>query len=338
MKKPLSLLFVGLITCLLIGVTALSVSTGASQSLPGQVELTLAHSLDQNHPVHLALEFMKERLAEKSSGTMRLAIRPNGQLGAETECVSLVQRGILSMTKVSAAPLENFIPEMAVFGLPYLFEDEEHFWRVLHSEMGTELLEAGTASGLRGICYYDAGARSFYTLSKPILQPDDLRGLLIRVQESPTSIAMIEALGGSPTPVDFGDLYSALQQGVVDGAENNPPSFYTNRHYEVCKHLSLDQHTRTPDILLISEKWWQRLDSQQQRWVAEAAAESAEYERKLWSEKTREALEKSEEQGVTIHQPDLQLFRERVKSMVDSYSGTPTGDLIKRIQDLGESS
>ncbi|MCO6046263.1 TRAP transporter substrate-binding protein [Aeoliella sp. ICT_H6.2] len=335
MSKTVSLLLVGCATCLLLAIAAVAVATGAAMAPADRVELKLGHSLDQNHPVHLAMEFMKERLAEKSSGTMILEIRPNGQLGAETECLSLVQRGVLAMTKTSAAPLENFVPEMAVFGIPFLFEDEAHFWRVLHSDLGNDLLEAGADSGLRGLSYYDAGARSFYTISRPIMTPEDLKGLLIRVQESPTSIAMIESLGGSPTPVDFGDLYTALQQGVVDGAENNPPSFYTNRHYEVCKHLSLDQHTRTPDVLIISQRWWQRLTPQQQQWLAEAAQESAEYERKLWQEKTQEALAGAEERGVTIHHPDLEPFRQSVSSMVESYAGTPTGDLIEKIQAMG---
>lgn len=335
MSKNFSLLLVGVAACLLVALSAVSVVTGAVTSPTESVELKLGHSLDQNHPVHLAMEYMKQSLAEKSGGTMILEIRPNGQLGAETECLSLVQRGVLAMTKTSAAPLENFVPEMAVFGIPYLFEDEEHFWQVLHSDLGRELLDTGAESGLRGLCYYDAGARSFYTTSRPIMTPEDLQGLLIRVQESPTSIAMIEALGGSPTPVDFGDLYTALQQGVVDGAENNPPSFYTNRHYEVCKHLSLDQHTRTPDVLIISERWWKRLTAQQQQWLSEAAQESAEYERGLWHEQTQEALAGAEERGVTIHHPDLKPFRQAVSAMVKSYSGTPTGDLIEQIQAIG---
>ncbi|WP_425399399.1 TRAP transporter substrate-binding protein [Aeoliella sp.] len=335
MSKTVSLLLVGCAACLLIAVSAVSFVAGASTTPTDTVELKLGHSLDQTHPVHLAMEFMKERLAEKSSGTMILEIRPNGQLGAETECVSLVQRGVLGMTKVSAAPLENFVPDMAVFGIPYLFEDEEHFWRVLHSQLGRELLEAGAEKGLRGLCYYDAGARSFYTISQPVMKPEDLQGLSIRVQESPTSIAMIEALGGSPTPVDFGELYTALQQAVVDGAENNPPSFYTNRHFEVCKHLSLDEHTRTPDVLIISERWWQRLTPQQQQWLTEAAEESAEYERELWKEKTQEALAGAKERGVTIHQPDLEPFRQSTSEMVKSYAGTSTGDLIEKIQAMG---
>ncbi|QDU55891.1 TRAP transporter substrate-binding protein [Aeoliella mucimassa] len=336
MAKSTSLMAVALLAALFAATAVYAFRTGATVSTSEPHTLKLGHSLDQGHPVHAALEFMAERLDEKSSGTLRMEVIPNGQLGAETECVSLVQRGVIAMTKVSAAPLENFVPEMAIFGVPYVFEDEQHYWRVLESDLGRELLLAGEKQGLHGLCYYDAGARSFYTVSKPILEPADLAGLLIRVQESPTSIAMVEALGGSPTPVDFSDLYTNLQQGVLDGAENNPPSFYTNRHYEVCKQYSLDEHTRTPDLLVISQRWWSRLNTQQQQWLAEAAAESAEFERQLWKEKTEEALTKSKEKGVEVYTPDLQAFREQVKPLLESYRGSRVGDLIDRIQKMAD--
>ena len=337
MGRSLSLLLVGFALGAVVATVAFALLTGKGNSRiqgpANTVVLKLAHSLDQQHPVHLSMEFMAERLARKSGGQLVVEIAPNGQLGGETECVSLVQRGALALTKVSTAPLETFVPEFAVFSVPYIFDDEEHFWRVLDGELGAELLSAGEETGIRGLCYYDAGARSFYTVDRAILKPDDLRGLLIRVMESPTSMAMVEALGGSPTPVDFGELYTALQQGVVDGAENNPPSFYSNRHYEVCKEYSLDQHTRTPDILLISQKRWERLTPQQQTWVSEAADESAQYQRRLWSEKTAEALAEAEKMGVTIHHPDQVPFQESVKPMLASYDGTAVGDLIARIRE-----
>jgi tripartite ATP-independent transporter DctP family solute receptor len=158
------------------------------------------------------------------------------------------------MTKTSAAPMEGFVPEMAIFGIPYVFRDNDHCWRVLESEIGRQLLAAGQSVGLHGLCYYDAGSRSFYTIDRPILVPDDLRGLKIRVQQSKTAMDMVEALGGSPTPIPWGELYTALQQRMVDGAENNPPSFHSNRHFEVCKHLSLDEHTIVPDILVSARR------------------------------------------------------------------------------------
>ncbi|MFN9981042.1 MAG: DctP family TRAP transporter solute-binding subunit, partial [bacterium] len=176
-------------------------------------------------------EFMAQRLREKSGGTVEIQIFPNSQLGSETECIELLQQGALAITKTSAAPLEGFVPELALFGVPYIFRNEEHYWKLINSDLGKQLLAAGETKGIRGLCYYDAGARSFYTVNRPILKPSDLGGLKIRVQQSKTAMDMVQALGGSPTPVPFGELYTALQSSMVDGAENNAPSFYTNRHY-----------------------------------------------------------------------------------------------------------
>ena len=189
----------------------------------------------------------------------RQDIYPSGQLGAERELIELLQIGSLAMTKVSTAPLESFVPEMKIFGIPYVFRDAEHRWKVLNGSIGKQLLLAGEPFFLRGMCYYDAGSRSFYSMDKPIKSPADLEGLKIRVMKSITAVNMVQALGGSPTPIPWGELYTALQQGVVDGAENNPPSFFFSRHYEVCKYYSLDEHTAVPDILLMSTVIWYRL-------------------------------------------------------------------------------
>ena len=293
--------------------------------------LKLGHSLDQNHPVHKAMIFMAEKLHEKSAGRLQLQVFPNGQLGAETELIEQLQRGALAMAKTSTAPLESFIPEMAVFGVPYVFRDEEHFWTVLEGETGKLLLEACLAKGLRGLCYYDAGARSFYSIDRPILSPSDLRGLKIRVQKSKTAMDMVAALGASPTPVPYGELYTALQQKMVDGAENNPPSFFNSRHFEVCKHLSLDEHTRVPDLLLMSEMKWKSLSTQEQQWVQSAAEESARYQRQLWKEGIDRVTEALVDEGVTIHTPEKMTFAKRVSSMHQQYRGSIVGELLTRI-------
>jgi tripartite ATP-independent transporter DctP family solute receptor len=296
--------------------------------------LKLAHSLDTQHPVHAAMVKMKTRLEELSGGRVTLEIYPSEMLGSETQCIEQLQNGVLAMTKTSASPMEGFIPTMAVFSLPYVFRDRDHFWRVLDGELGKGLLLAGESKNLRGLCYYDAGSRNFYTKDKPILTPDDLRGLKIRVQNSKTSMDMIKALGGAPTPIAWGELYTALQQGVVDGAENNPPSYYTNRHLEVCKYFSMDGHTRVPDILVISTKVWKSLSPHVQQWLQTAADESSLFQRKLWAEKTEEALKLSQEEGVEVVYPDQAPFAAKVAPMLDSYNGTPVGDLLRRIREV----
>ena len=299
---------------------------------PKKVVLKLSHVLDQSHPVHEALLYMAKRLDEKSGGRMEIQVFPNGQLGSETESIEQVQRGALAMVKTSAAPLEGFIPEMALFGLPYLFRDSEHYWKVLEGPVGQELKAAGERVGLKGLCYYDSGSRSFYTTGTPIKSPADLAGRKIRVMRSKTAMDMISAMGGAPTPIAWGELYTALQQGMVDGAENNPPSLHTSRHFEVTKEYSLDEHTRIPDIVLFSQTIWESLTPQMQTWVQEAADESVVFQRKLWDEKTKKALEDLKAAGVTIYHPDKAPFRAQVQSMYDSLKGTKLEALVQRIQ------
>jgi len=293
--------------------------------------LKIGHSLDVEHPVHKALTFMVEKLKEKSGGKVILHVYPGEQLGSEREMIEQLQLGSLDMAKVSTSPLESFVPIVSVFSVPYLFRDSEHFWKVLDGPIGERLKNAGEKVGLKGLCYYDAGSRSFYTKAKPILTPADLSGMKIRVQESKTSMQMIEALGASPTPIAWGELYTSLQQGVVDGAENNPPSFYRSRHFEVCKHYSLDEHAMVPDIVLISMDTWEKMPSVVQQMVQEAANESAKYQRELWKEATKDALEKVQQQGVKVYNPDKAAFREKVKQMHESYKDTEVGDLIEEI-------
>ncbi len=293
--------------------------------------IKLAHGLDQTHPVHKAMVYMADKVSEKSAGNMRVDIYSGGQLGAERELIELLQIGSLAMTKVSTAPLEAFVPEMKIFGIPYVFRDDEHRWKVLNHDIGKKLLLAGEPFYLRGMCYYDAGSRSFYTKERPVYTPTDLEGLKIRVMKSITSMNMVQTLGGSATPIPWGELYTALQQGVVDGAENNPPSFYLSRHYEVCKYYSLDEHTAVPDILLMSTVVWNSLSAQEQVWLQEAVDESVVYQKKLWKEASDEALRAVQEAGVEIIYPDKKPFQEAVKPMHESYAGTPMYDLIKEI-------
>lgn len=297
--------------------------------------IKMGHGLDVSHPVHQAMLYMGERLVEKSDSTMRLDVYPSQQLGTERELLELLQIGSVGMTKVSSAVLEGFVPEYQVFGLPYLFRDEEHRFKVWSTDVGRDILQSGQEFGLRGITYYDAGTRSFYTKDRPVEEPSDLRGLKIRVQESPLAMQMVQALGGSPTPIAWGELYTALQQGIVDGAENNPPSFYLSRHYEVCKFYSLDEHTAVPDVVLVSTVLWNDLTEEQREWLQEAADESAEHQRDLWAESVRESLEALTDAGVEIVRPETEPFADQVASMYETYRDRPkVYDLIQRIQEV----
>lgn len=306
---------------------------GAETPAPRPVILKLGHGLDISHPVHKAMVFMAERVREKSAGRMQVQIFPSEQLGNEKECIEALQLGYLAMTKTSSAPMESFVPQMQVFGIPYLFRDSEHLWKVLNGPIGKKLLLAGESKRLRGLCYYDAGARSFYA-KKQIHSPADLAGMKIRVQNSIMSMKMVQAMGGSPTPVPWGELYTALDQGVVDGAENNSPSFRTSRHYEVCPYYCLDEHTCLPDILVISTRVWSRLSPEQQKILQEAVDESVQYQRKIWAEAELADLATVQQQGARIVRPDKAPFRESVRPVWKEFDGTEIGELIRWIEEV----
>ena len=298
----------------------------------GVRKLRLAHALDPAHPVHVAMEKLAERVEELSGGRMKVDIYHSGQLGGETECLEQIQRGTLDITKVSTSPLESFVPEMAIFSMPYVFRDHEHYWRVLEGPLGERMLNSGEEANVVGLCYYDAGARSYYTVTRPVLSPADLRGMKIRVQKSKTAMDMVQAMGGLPTPIAWGELYTALQQRMIDGAENNPPSYQTSRHYEVAKHYALNEHTRTPDIVLISVHTWRSLSEEQKRIVQQAADESSAFQRELWKEKSEESMAELRKAGVSIYEVDKQPFIDSVQPMIRQYEGTEIGKLVNEIR------
>lgn len=340
--RSLSFLLTGLALGVLLSTVGFSVFLRGQKStaLPGgegavqqKIVLKLGHALDTGHPVHAAMEHMATRLEELSGGTLAIDIYPSAVLGSETECLEQVQNGSLDLTKVSAAVMESFVPEMAVFGLPFLFRDSEHYWQVLSGPIGATLLQKGEPKLLRGLCYYDSGSRNFYTRSKPVRTPDDLEGLKIRVVNSATAISMVNAMGAAPTPIAWGELYSALAQGTVDGAENNPPSFVSNKHYEVCKHFTLDGHTRIPDMLLIGTKTWARLTPQAREQIQQAADDSSHFQRRLWDRETARSLEIAKAEGVTIYEVDQAPFVARVAPMLAEIESPEVRSLARQIRE-----
>ena len=300
----------------LFGYLLFLVSCGGERNI---TVLKLGHGLDSTHPVHLAMQRMAERTDEYSEGSMRIDIYPAQQLGTERELLELLQIGSLDITKVSSSVLEGFEPVYKIFSVPFLFLDKDHRYRVWDGPVGRELLNAGERIRLMGLTYYDAGTRSFYTKDRPVYHPDDLAGQKIRVQESPVSIQMVNLLGGSATPISWGEIYTSLQQGIVDGAENNPPSFHLSRHYEVARYYSLNEHTAVPDILFISLETWNRLNEDQQEIIQRAANESALYQRELWQKATEEALDAVRADGVEIIIPDKQPFVEKLEPMYEQF-------------------
>lgn len=322
-----------LLTLLFLGALVSGVMLFAPAGNEQQIILRLGHAVDLQHPVHKSLVYFQKQLLEISEGQMDLKIYPSGQLGSERDLIELMQIGSLAMSKVSVGPLEAFVPEMKVFSLPYVFDDNDHFWRVVRSDLGQELLLSPLNADLRGLAFFDEGSRSFYTCPKPISSPDDLSGMKIRTMKSQSAVSLMGELGASATPISFGELYTALQQGVVDGAENSPITYYKARHYEICKNFTLDEHNTIPGILMMSEIVWGKLTEQQRIWLQAAVAATAPFQKELWASETQVALDALAAAGINIIYPDKTPFQESVVDFKRSFSGTPIGDILDRIEE-----
>ena len=304
------------------------------QQAGGVRELKMAHGLNPQHPVHIGLEYMAEKLAEISGGKMHMSIYESEQLGTENQCVEMLQIGSLALTKVSAMSLSNFVDEYKLFGLPYMFDNREQYYEFIDGEIGDEMLLATEPYLFRGLGYFDAGARSFYTTDKPILKPEDLKGLRIRVMPSAIAVDMISAFGGSATPISMGELYTALQSGVVDGAENNTPTYNTSNDFEVAKHYSMNEHTFIPDVIVISNVVWNDLNEQEREWLMEAFDSAEIYQREVWNRMEKESLERVQSRGATIYYPDKQPFIDMVKDHPEKYKSNEA--LYKYVQKTRE--
>lgn len=305
----------------------------ACMQLKDQKVAYLAHTLPISHPVHQGMEVFAKEVKKISNGKLTIKIFPDGQLGTEREVLELLQIGSIAMTKVSAAAMANFAPEYKVMGVPYIFRDKTHLFNVLEGKTGEDILEAGSAYLLRGLCFYDAGSRNFYTKEKAIKTPEDLKGLKIRVMNHQMSVDMVNAMGGAATPMAYGELYTALQQGVVDGAENNLPSFITSGHYEVCKFYTIDEHSSIPDVLVIGTKYWNTLTPEEQTWMKSAAKISAEAQKEFWKKNVEECMIKLKAANVEIIYPEKQPFAEKTKSVLDEFKKEPAMKaLVEAIQ------
>ena len=295
-------------------------SAGASAA--EKVTLKLAHNLERSHVVHQAFEQMAKEVNQLSNGNMKIRIYPSSHMGSARETMELLQNGALDMTKGSASDLESFDNVYAIYNLPFLFKDQNHFNKVVFGEVGKEIMESTKDKGFFALSAYVAGTRSFYA-KKPITKPEDLKGLKIRVQASPTTLKMIELMGGSPTPISFGEVYTAMQQGVVDGAENNVPSWVQTRHIEIAKVFSEDEHASIPDFLVISSKTWDKLTPEQQQILNEAAKASEAYQQKLWDKIDADTRAQAKAMGGEIIKVDKAPFRAAVQPLFDDFKKDP---------------
>ena len=301
----------------------LLVALGMVAFSAGAVEkMRLGHGLPEDHAVHKAVVRFADLVKERTNGEVVISVFANGVLGNEREMLEQVQNGVLEMTKASASPLETFSSDYKVFNLPFVFRDRDHFFKVLTSPVGESILASSKKSGFIGLAYYDSGARSFYG-KKAVNTPDDLKGLKIRVQQSPTTIKMIQAIGATPTPMAWGEVYPALQTGVVDGAENNVTALTNGRHGEVCKFYSEAEHQIVPDVLLISATRWDALKKPHQEILKKAAVDSYEYQKSLWGAFEKVEREKALALGVKFNTPNKAAFVAKVKPMMDEERKNP---------------
>lgn len=304
-------------------------------SLAAQAEtLRLNHNNPEDHPLHKSMEYMADRVEELTNGDLKIRIFANAQLGTQRESMELMQNGSLDMARSNASELEAFEESYGALNLPYIFTSADHYFDVLSSDIGDDILNASADKGFIGLTYYIEGARSFYA-GKPINSPADLKGMKIRVQPSPSAIRMVELLGGNPTPIAWGELYSALQQGVVDGAENNPMALTSARHGEVSKFYSDDGHTMIPSVVMISTQSWDKLSDDNKKALRAAAKESMQFHREQWDAMVAEAVEQAKtELGVTFVDVEKGPFIEAVLPMHEEAAAKSekVADLIKRIK------
>jgi len=302
---------------LLIGCGSSSPSAQPTAKKP--IILKASDNQPDDYPTVVALKYMAKLIGEKSQGHIEMQVYSGAQLGGEKETIEMTQMGTIAINRINTAPLVGFVPRMGAFSMPYVFRDAEHLWKVLDSPIGKEITKELEKSNLIGLAYYDSGARSFYTKNKAINTPADGAGQKLRVQQSKIFVETVNALGASATPMGYGEVYSGLQTGIIDGAENNPPSLWSMKHYEVCKYYALDEHSRVPEIVMMSKKVWDSLTPDDQKIVAEAAIESAVYQKKLWAEFTEKSMKELQAKGVIISNPDKELFRQAVAPMYEKF-------------------
>jgi tripartite ATP-independent transporter DctP family solute receptor len=288
-----------------------------------------------DYPTTLAVQHMGKLVSERTQGRLNVKVYPNGALGTEKDNIEQLRLGALDMMRINAGPLNAVVPETQVTVLPFVFRSTEHMRKVLDGPVGDEILKAMESQGLVGLAFYDSGARSFYTVKKPVKSLADLKGLKIRVQQSDLFVAMIQALGANPTPMPYGEVYTALKTGIVDAAENNWPSYESSRHFEAAKFYNLSEHSLAPEVLVFSKKVWDALPPGDQAILRQAAKDSVPFMRKLWDErevKSRKAVEAAGIQVVPI--ANRKEFVDAMAPVYARFANTPRlQSLVKRIQE-----
>lgn len=280
----------------------------------------LAETHPADYPTTMGDKKFAELVGERTNGRIKIEVFPSSQLGEEKAVLEQIQLGAIEFTRVSSSPLAEFNKAFGVYGLPYIFDNDDHMWRFLESEEGTKMLDGLETSKMKGLAYYSSGARSFYT-KNPITSVEGMKGLKIRVQQSKVNMDLISALGASATPMPYGEVFSGLQTGVIDGAENNSPSYLTANHYQAAKNYILDAHQRVPEVLLMSKSVWDKLSDEDRKIVKQAALDSVKTQREEWNKFEKKAMEQLKTEGVIVTDvADLKPWQDAVKSVIEKYT------------------
>lgn len=311
MKNILTTIKVILVGCLL----SVSVQNASAQTI-----LRLAENQPETNPVTVAMHRFSKLVKKYTNGDVQVKVFSGAQLGQEAETIEQTQAGIVDMARVNTVTLANVTPDVGVFTLPYIFKNSDHKYAVLDGDIGDDVRAKMGEVGLVGFDYMEAGSRSFYTREgSPVKSLADLKGLKIRVQEAPIPIRMVELLGGVPTPMNYGEVFSSLQTGVIDGAENDFVSFHTSGHYEVAKNYVVDGHLSPPAIIIMNKKTFDGMSKKNQRAISKAAREAAIYERKLMFAANDAAKQKVIDAGVTVSPIDNVPFQNAILPIYDEF-------------------
>ncbi|TPK78086.1 TRAP transporter substrate-binding protein [Mesorhizobium sp. B2-4-12] len=285
------------------------------------------------YPTVEAVKYMGDLIKQRSNGRYSIEVYHSAQLGEEKDTIEQTQAGVIDLDRVSMGPFNGIVPETAVPSLPYMFRSVEHMRHVMDGPIGDQILKAFEAHDLIGLAFYDSGARSFYNTKKDITSMVDMQGMKFRVIQSDVFVDMVNALGANATPMAYGEVYSALQTGVIDGAENNWPSFESAKHYEVAKHYTMDEHQIVPEVLVMSKASWGKLSPEDQAIVRQAAKDSVVKMRELWDAQEKKSRGIVEAAGVKVSDIDKQPLIDAMKPVYDKYLSTPElKDLAARIQ------
>ena len=339
-KSWMQLLCAAVAACCLASCGGSGATDSQSATKDNPLVLTLSHGLSETHTVHIAIQQFADEVFDKTDGRVVVRIFPNAQLGSETESMEQVMAGVIAMTKVSSPMLATYNEGYHTFGLPYIFNDTPSFYRVMSSPEMRDFFLSSHDDGFITLTYYTSGSRSFYTVDKPIRKPEDLHGLKIRVQDMKSQTDMIEAMGGTPVAMGYGDVYTSLQTGIIDGTENNETALTVGKHGEVCKVYSKDEHAMIPDALVISSRVWDTISPDDQKIFLEAAAHSTVWHNQAWEKAIQDAVvEAQRDMGVTfVTDIDKEAFRQATAPMVERYANEypKVKELLTTIRKLQE--